>query len=176
MSAAVFFYQESMNQAELSYLTEKRDKERRVFMRVLRTLSVIFIVLPCCISIIMEGIVRSNDTPEALKIKEREEPHIYLFYFLGMIFLLLVVAVASYFSYSRTLKMMERDIRQGEKTVEQTSINRKMAMGNGTYHFYLNSAYKLSIEVTAEEYADYQEGDEINIEYSTWSGIYFGYF
>ena len=175
--ATVFKYEELMNDSERSFLIEKRDKEKAMFMRTIRTLSVIFIVLPCCLGIIMESISRSNDSPAVLQLKEQEDPYYYLYYFFGMLFLLLVVAIAGYYSYNKTLKRLEKDIRSGNKTVEQTEITRKLFMNNNnTYHFYLKSTFRLSIEVSKEEYEQYLEGDEINIEYSSCSGIYFGYF
>jgi len=90
--------------------------------------------------------------------------------------LLMIVGIASYVSYSRNLKQIRKDIKTGYKTIEQTHITRKLAMNNNTFHFYLKSAFKLSIEVSKEEYELYEEGDEINIEYSSYSRIYFGHF
>lgn len=165
-----------MNEGERSFLLTKWKKEKGVFMRTLRTLCFIFIVLPCCLGIIMESVSRSYDSPEVLRQKEIDEPHVYLFYFIGMLALLLIVAIASYVSYSKTLKQIGKDIKTGYKTIEQTSITRKLAMNNNTFHFYLKSSFKLSIEVSEDEYNSYKEGDEINIEYSSYSGIYFGYF
>jgi len=169
-------YYETMDDSERSFLLTKWEKEKVVFMRVLRTLCFIFIVLPCCLGIIMESVSRSYDTPEVLRQKEIDEPHVYLFYFLGMLALLMIVGIASYVSYSRNLKQIRKDIKTGYKTIEQTHITRKLAMNNNTFHFYLKSAFKLSIEVSKEEYELYEEGDEINIEYSSYSRIYFGHF
>ena len=176
MPSNYLIYQETMNEAERSFLQEKWEKEKSIFMRMLRNLSFIFIVLPCCLGIIMESITRDNASPEVLRLKELEEPHVYLFYFLGMLVLLLIVAIASFYSYNKTLKQIGKDIKIGNKTVEQTEITRKLAMNNNTFHFYLKSTFRLSIEVSQAEYQLYNEGDEINIEYSSFSKIYFGYF
>jgi hypothetical protein len=170
-------YEEAMNDSELSFLKEKRAREQRMFIRTIRTLCFVFIIIPCCAGIILESIRRSNIKPEELLQEERRDPYLYLYYFIGMLFLLLLVAVGSYISYVKTLRKIVLDIRSGMKTVEKTAITRKQFMEhNNTYHFYLKSAFRLSIEVNQEDYQAYNEGDEINIEYSTQSGIYFGYF
>jgi hypothetical protein len=177
MRAPTHTYQEPMNESELSFLRGKEEKERRVFIRTVRNLSVLFIIVPCCLGIIMETIVRQDDTPQMAVIREQNNPRAILFYFLGMIFLLLVVAIGSYISYTRTLKRLLKDINSGRKTVEETTISRKQFVEtNNTYHFFLNSPFKLSIEVSKEDFELYGEGDEINIEYSTFSKNYFGYF
>jgi hypothetical protein len=47
---------------------------------------------------------------------------------------------------------------------------------NNTYYLYLSSAVKLSIEVSIDDYRQVAEGDELNIEYTTYSRFYLGYF
>lgn len=177
MPAPAYTYEEPMNESELSFLKKKEEKEKRLFIRTVRNLSVLFIIIPCCLGIIMESLKRSGDTPAMAAIREKEDPHVYLYYFFGMLFLLLVVGIVSFVSYSRTLKKLSKDIRIGRKTVEETTVSRKMFIeSNNTYHFYLNSTFRLSIEVSKEDYENYAEGDEINIEYSSYSKNYFGYF
>lgn len=177
MRAPIHTYEEPMNESELSFLREKEGKERRMFIRTVRTLAIMFVIVPCCLGIIMESLKRSKDTALMSALREREDPHVYLYYFFGMLFLLLLVGVVSYVSYARTLKRVMKDIRTGNKTIEQTIIYRKAFVeSNNTYHFFLRSPFKLSIEVSGDDYGHYNEGDEINIEYSTFSRNYFGYF
>jgi hypothetical protein len=177
MPAPAYTYEEPMNEQELSFLKKKEEKEKRLFVRTVRNLSVLFVIIPCCLGIIMESLKRSEDTPVMAAIREKEDPHVNLYYFFGMFFLLLLVGIASFVSYNRTLKKLSKDIRIGRKTVEQTIVSRKMFIeSNNTYHFYLNSTFRLSIEVSKEDYENYAEGDEINIEYSSYSKNYFGYF
>jgi hypothetical protein len=176
MSSASYTYEESMNDSELSFLKTKEEKEKRTFFRTVRILLVLSIV-PCCLGIIMESIKRSSDPPEMTKLREQEDPHVYLYYFFGMIFLLLLVAVGSYIAYYRSLGRLHKDILLNRKTIENAAISRKQFVNsNNTYHFFLRSTFKLSIEVSKEDYEAYEEGDEINIEYSTHSRVYFGYF
>jgi hypothetical protein len=47
---------------------------------------------------------------------------------------------------------------------------------NNSYFFYLSSAIKLSIEVEEYDYRRLEKGDEVNIEYTTFSQMYLGYF
>jgi len=177
MTAAVLTYQEQMNADERLFLKNKRDREWSVFKRTLRTLSFVFVIVPCSLGILMETLTIHNLTPAEARLREEQEPYIHLQYFFGMVFLLLLVALIGFISYNRTLKKLDRDLLQGEKTVERTSISRKQFVNtNNTWHFFLRSRFRLSIEVSKEEYEFYQEGDEINIEYSTKSRIYFGHF
>jgi hypothetical protein len=177
MQAPAYTYEEPMNESELSFLKKKEEKEKRTFIRTVRNLSVLFVIIPCCLGIIMESITRRNDTAAMAAVREEQDPHVYQYYFFGMLFLLLLVGVGSFVSYNRTLKRLSKDIRVGKKTVEQTIVSRKQFIeSNNTYHFYLNSTFRLSIEVSKEDYESYAEGDEINIEYSSKSKNYFGYF
>lgn len=176
MPSAGYTYEEPMNDSELSFLKTKEEKEKRTFFRTVRILLLLSVV-PCCLGIIMESIKRSSDPPAMTRLREQEDPHVYLYYFFGMIFLLLLVIGGSLIAYSRSVGRLHKDIRLGRKTIEDTEISRKQFVNsNNTYHFFLRSAFKLSIEVSKEDYEAYEEGDEINIEYSTHSRVYFGYF
>lgn len=176
MRAVAHTYQEPMNDSELAFLKEKEARDKRVFLRTVRLLSLL-VFIPCSLGILMESIKRSNDTPDMAKFREEQDPRVYFYYVAGMLILLLLLAMGSYISYLRNLRPLLKDIRQGNKTIESTEISRKQSVSsNNTYHFFLRSTYKLSIEVSQEDYELYQEGDEINIEYSTFSKVYFGYF
>jgi hypothetical protein len=175
MPSANYLYEEPMDESELSFLVKKREKEQRTFSRTLRTLTIAFVLLPFGAGVVLESIKRAKDPKAA--IPDPKEPFAPYYFFIGILFLLLLLAMAGYVSYVRTLKKMLTDIKRGLKTVEQTTITQKMYMGhNNTYHFYVRSAFRLSIEVSAEDYERYEEGDEINIEYSTFSKVYFGYY
>lgn len=166
-----------MNASELAFLREREVKEKRVFFRMVRNLTALFIIAPCSLGIVMEYISREKDNAAMARLREKEDPHAYLYYFLGMLFLLIMVAIGSFISYNRTLKRLAKDIRNGRKTIEQTIVTRKQYIeSNNTYHLFVRSTFRLSIEISPEDYERYQEGDEINMEYSTYSGNYFGYF
>ena len=98
-------------------------------------------------------------------------------YFVTTGILLFISIVATYVSYRYNLRLLQRDIKYQTKTIETNAINQKMYVAqNDTCHFYIGSAVKLSIEVSPADFNHFNEGDEINIEYTTWSKEYLGYF
>jgi hypothetical protein len=170
-------YEEAMKDAEFSFLQEKANKEKGMFIRVVRNLSVIFVIIPCCIGIIMESLKRSQSTPYMNAIQDQDDPYVIQSYFVGMIILLLIVAVCSTLYYFNTLWKIQKDLKRNTKTIEQTTIDRKQFIKtNDSCHFYLNSRTQLSIEVSKQDFERFDEGDEVNIEYSSYSKVYFGYF
>ncbi len=98
-------------------------------------------------------------------------------YFITLALLSLLFYIAVRFSRSGELSKIQLDLRQKTKIVERVTIEKKTFLPhNNTFHFYLNSAQKLSIQVEQSDFAVLSEGDEINIEYSKNAGVYFGYF
>lgn len=98
-------------------------------------------------------------------------------YFLGVCMLMLLAGGGIFLAYRRVLHPLRLDLRQGTKTVERVHLTRKVYMlQNNTHHFYLDSPTRLSIEASPEDYARLDEGDEVNIEYTTCSKIYLGYY
>ena len=72
---------------------------------------------------------------------------------------------------------MQQDIKAATKTIEINHIVRKLHLSaKNAYYFYTDSKVKLSIEVSAADYDQMNEGDEISIEYTTHSKQYLGYF
>lgn len=177
MSRFNYRCEEPMEAPEFSFLQEKAIKERRMLIRVVRNLSVIFVIIPCCIGITLESLKRSELTPALREIEDRNDPDFVRNYIIAMIVLLLVVAVSSAIYYYRNLWKLTKDIKRNLKSIEQATIERKQHISsNDSYHFFINSKTQLSIEVSKDDFEKFNEGDEINIEYSTYSKIYFGYF
>jgi hypothetical protein len=101
----------------------------------------------------------------------------YARYFISAGILLFISGFSTYCTYALFLRNIQRDIRLRTKTIETNHITRKLHIPqNGTYHFYIDSATKLSIEVSQYDFNSYNEGDELSIEYSTHSREYLGYF
>lgn len=170
-------YEETMSESEFSFLQQKAIKEKGLLYRVIRNLSVIFVFIPCCIGIIMESLKRYQLDTAMRAMEERDNPDAIRDYFIGMVVLLLLVAICSALYYYKTLWKLQKDLKRNLKSIEQTSIWRKQFINtNNSFHFYLDSRTKLSIEVSKEDFKRLEEGDEINIEYSTYSQVYFGYF
>lgn len=172
-----FRYEEEMEASEFSFLQEKAIKERGMLSRVVRNLSVIFVILPCSMGIILESLKRYRLTPALREIEDKEDPYFVRNYFIAMVVLLLLVAIASLIYYYRNLWKVNKDLKRNLKSIEEAVIERKQFIeSNHSYHFYIASRTQLSIEVSKADFEKFEEGDEINIEYSTYSKVYFGYF
>jgi hypothetical protein len=98
-------------------------------------------------------------------------------FFAGAGVLLFISSFSTYVTYRVNLRKIQLDIRHKTKTIETSHITRKLYIGTkNSYHFYLDSKVKLSIEVSDSDYERMNEGDEVSIEYTTHSKQYLGYF
>lgn len=157
-------HNERLSDEELEFLIKKDEKESGLFYRTVRVFMFICFIIPFVVAWMraMNG---------------EEKPFEYGYYFLGVGFLLLFTFVCAWFAYRRGLYKLKKDISAKTKTIERTRIKRKQFMPhNKTYYFYLDSPNKLSIEVAEHDYQSLDDGDELNIEYSTNAKFYFGYF
>lgn len=163
-------YNEPLETDELAFLKREESLERRQFFKISKVFMVLSFVIPFVFAWF-----------HAAKQSEQEatasNPFSYLHYFIGVFFLLGFSGTALYISYRRTLAKVQRDIKYATKTVERCNITRKQYMPQvNSYFFYISSPIKLSIEVSEEDYHRLGSGDEVNIEYSTYSHTYLGYF
>lgn len=158
------YWLEALEQDELDFLLRKEHRDRTLFYRTLTVLMVICFIIPFGFTWVraLHGVKAAFS---------------YGYYF-GLTGLLLTISgVSAYISYRVYLWRVQRDIRFHTKTIERTHITRKLFVPhNGTYHFYLDSPTRLSIEVKEKDYHLFNDGDEVNIEYSTYSKQYLGYF
>lgn len=164
MKQEVSIHKESLLPGELQFLMDKDEKETRSFYRAVRVFMFICFIIPFIVAWMR---AMSGD----------ETPFEYGDYFLGVTFLLSFTGLSAWMAYKRSLQKIKRDIKNRTKTIERTHITRKQYMPhNHTYYFYLDSPNKLSIEVSESDYYMLNDGDELNIEYSTNAKMYFGYF
>ncbi|MCB9046014.1 MAG: hypothetical protein H6550_07730 [Chitinophagales bacterium] len=164
MSQQPVIHSEQMSADELQFLISKDEKETRLFYKAISALMVICFILPFIVAWVRAF---AGD----------EQPFEFGYYFLGVGFLLSFLGFCSWLAYRFTLQKIRTDIKKGTKTVERTIITRKQYMPhNNSFYFYLDSATKLSIEVSQNDYLMFSKGDELNIEYSTNAKFYFGYF
>ena len=85
--------------------------------------------------------------------------------------------VTTYIAYRTYPRKTQLDIQEKTKTIEKIHIVKKVHIATrDTYHFYIDSKIKLSIEVSHEDYLLLNVGDEVSIEYTTHSREYLGYF
>lgn len=98
-------------------------------------------------------------------------------YFAGVFFLMCFSSGILYLVYRYSLQKLQYDVKHTTKTIELTRITRKQYMPqNNTFYFYLDSPHKLSIEVSELYFRKLDQGDEVNIEYSTYARLYLGYY
>ncbi|MFT4061061.1 MAG: hypothetical protein QM642_01745 [Edaphocola sp.] len=176
MSNGLHFSEEPMTDNELFFLQAKERKDKALFVRSFRFIGLLSVLTPSVLAVITQWVLYLNPKPKLGEVR-LTVAQIYLYYGIGMCFLVILVALSGYLLYRRWVMPIGKDVRRGLKTIEKSRIVRKQHIGNNdSYHFYLQSAYKLSIEVAKEDFEAYSEGDEINIEYSTYSRNFFGYF
>lgn len=164
-------YREPMEREELQYLERQAVRQRKLFLRVAHY---IFLGLALFMTALYTF---SNFTYDPGNIDERTEtplsPVFVLQVAAGMfLFFAIVLGLLYYF----TILSLFREIKSGYKVVEQAFIVEKKYMSQThSYHFYLSSRIKKSIEVNKKDYNFYDVNDEINIEYSPASYHFFGY-
>ncbi|HTN46810.1 MAG TPA: hypothetical protein VL098_10725 [Flavipsychrobacter sp.] len=164
MDVHLIKYKTALSKDELSFLKQKEMKERKQLYKVVRVLMIMCFICPFAGAWIKA-------------LKGDELAFSYLYYFLGVTFLMFFSGIGVFMSYRAHLYKVRQDIRHATKTVETVQITRKQYMpSNNTYYFYLSSPVKLSIEVEEEYYRSLEKGDQVNIEYTPYSKQYLGYF
>lgn len=163
------YYFEVLRPSELAFLRKKAGKEGRLYQRLLQIMLVGAAVFSFAGA--WKNIQKGNHIVTTETIFSWEN------YFITLVILGTLFFIAIRFSRSGELSQIKKDLRQKTKIIERVTIEKKTFLPhNNTFHFYLNSMQKLSIQVEANDFAVLSEGDEINIEYSTNAGVYFGYF
>lgn len=162
-------YIELMNDSELAFLKKKAGKESRVYQKILKIMllgAVVFSFAGAWENIQNEGRLLGTETVFSWEN-----------YFITLLILSVIFFLTLRISRNSELAQIHKDLRQKTKIIERVIIKRKTFLPhNNTFHFYLNSVIKLSIEVDENDFAHLSEGDEISIEYSKNAWIYFGYF
>ncbi len=159
------FYTESLTRDETSFLKERHDDEMRGVYKLFRICMILSFLLPFAGAWIRAA--REGDPSEFSMLR----------YFLLVFWLLVVSALIAGVQFWRNVWPLRRDLRGGEKVVELATVERKVFMpGDGSYHLYLNSVIRLSIEVEEAAYRLLRQGDEINILYAPHSKLHLGYF
>lgn len=164
MSTELLRYKEPLEASEMAFLQQQERKERHSYYKLFRIFMIVSFVVP-----FIGSWYRAFDgAPNAFSPAR---------YFVTTGILLGISVGATTVAYRLNLRRMKHDIKEGTKTIEMTHITKRVhATINDTYYFYLDSPTKLSIEVSQNDYYRFTEGDEISIEYITYSGFYLGYF
>ena len=149
---------------ELQFLERKESKERTQYYKVFQMLMVLSFIIPFA-----GAWYRATDgAPNAFSPSK---------FFVTASILLFISSFSTYMTYRLNLRKVQLDLRQKTKTIEISHVTRKLQVPtNSTYHLYLDSTIRLSIEVTYEDFVRLDEGDEVCIEYTSNSRQYLGYF
>lgn len=164
MSTQLAYYTEPITDDELGFLVRKARHDRKQFYRVYA----IFIVASIVVPYIGSWYRDTDDSPNTFS---------WIKFFVSSGVLFSITTLAVFLAFRRNLSKLQRDIRERSKTIYITHVTRKMQVpSNATFHLYLDSPIKLSIEVSAADYLHFNEGDEVAIEFATYSNEYLGYF
>ena len=157
-----------LNTDELEFIERRYRSESKIYMRTMNVLLILGTLSPVvfCIGVIF---FKAED--------EVSMRSLYHTYFIGLIAMLIFVGMIAYVSYREKLLDYGKDKVAKKKVIELTNIKQKKYMKlNNTYHFYLTSPNKYTIEVSPTDFEKWQLGDEVSIEYAQYSKEYFGYY
>lgn len=164
MTFGLHYYTEPLTGDELKFLRDKESMERAQYFKVYRILMFLCFLFP-----FVGAWYRAADGGENAFSVVR--------FFVSCAVLLFISTFGVYMSYRVFLRNVQRDIKVGTKTIEKSQVTKKTyVQSTDSYYLYINSSVKLSIEVTRDDFITIKEGDEVNIEYATFSKHYFGYF
>ncbi len=155
---------EPITNDELKFLKDKELEERHPYFKVYQLFMIASFVFPYIFAW-----YRAKDGITTAFSKVR------FFSVAGM--LLFVFAFVVYVTYRVFHYKLQLDIKHKTKTIDTNKITGKTYVTNSnTYHFYLDSLSKISIEVSESDFYNFEIGDEICIEYFTYSQEYIGYY
>jgi hypothetical protein len=157
-------HEEPLAPEERAFLTRKERRDRAALYKVAR----VFLVLCFACSFLVACARAALGAPN---------PFAYGTFFSHVAFLMGFSGIGLYAGYFSFLRKVQRDLRRGTKTIERSRVIRKLYMPQtDTYFFYIDSPNRLSIEVSEYQYHAAGLGDEVNIEYTTVSKYYLGYY
>ena len=164
MSEEPAIHIEPLEAEELTFLLSKEEKERSQYYKVFSILMVVSFVF----SYAGSWYSAFEGAPNAFSPVR---------FFVCTTILLSLSGGAVYFTYRKDLHKLQQDIASRSKTIEITHVKYKKYMPqNKTYHFYLQTPNRMSIEVTQAEFYELDEGDEVTIEYTPNAKFYLGHY
>ena len=155
---------ENLEDDEAAFIINKYQKASKDYLRIMNMFLISCGVFPLAMGVLFSLI--ANDFGVFIRV--------FIICLISLIFFFIIVAGIYYFLF---LFRKYLDAQHQTKTIERCLILEKKAISiNLTYHIFINSKVKYSIEVEENDYDHYEVGDEINIEYSTYDKEYLGYF
>ena len=163
MGVALIRHLEPLNADERAFLKRQETRDRDQLFKVVRIMLPICFILPFAVAW-GEAIVG------------HENPFSQARYFSGVAIFCGFLFGGAAIAYRNGLYRLRRDLAKGMKAVEQVRISGKRFMPHdNSYHLYLESGVKLSIEISAADFDTFRKGDFVNIEYSPQARTYLGY-
>lgn len=155
---------EPLEQSEILFVIRKYHRASKEYMRAMNLLLILAGVLPFIVAFI-------------LWISAAGVEVVMEFFFLSLISLISFFIVIAFIFYFLQIFNKYRDAVYKTKSIERCMIlEKKEVPYNHTFHFFIDSKVRYSFELPENEYHQYEVGDEINIEYSTYDKEYLGYF
>jgi hypothetical protein len=154
---------EPLEEDELLFLKRRLEAESKEYMFAMNMLLRAAVIIPFLVALITY--IRFEDTDLMLTS-----------FLYALLITIIILSIAGIASYMRSLYHLKKDMKNKSKIVESCLITEKKYMAlNHTWHFYLTSYVKLSIEVSELDFYRFEVNDEINIEYASFTKTYFGY-
>ena len=155
---------EPLEQAEIIFVIRRYQRASKDYMRVMNLILICSGILPFMIAFIFW--VSSANIEFVIQI-----------FFLLLISLVLFFIIVAFIYYFLQIFNKYRDALYKTKKIERCLIlEKKQVAINNTFHFFIDSKVTYSIELPENEYYQYEVGDEINIEYSTYDKEYLGHY
>lgn len=109
---------------------------------------------------------------------DMETKQVYLNWFVFacvLIVLFAIIAISTLIAYFIKIHPLKKDYLCNNKLIEVVTITKKVHMKTtDTFHFYVLSAFRLSIEVDQLIFNQYEVDDELNLELSYYSHCFLG--
>ncbi len=158
--------EDDFDEQELQFIQKLLQDSKKDVWRVFLLSLVFSVLIPIPISLLYNAL-KKIPTPELF----------FETYFISFFALLFFTGIVIFFLFEIRLKNLLKDVKQKIKLVEQVQITQKKYIPfSDSYHFYISSTTKLSIEVSKKTYDTFELNDELNIEYSKYAKEYFTYF
>ncbi|MBK8144927.1 MAG: hypothetical protein IPK62_07975 [Bacteroidetes bacterium] len=155
---------EKLEDEEAAFIINKYQKASKDYLRIMNLFLISCGVFPLVMGVLFSII--ANDFGVFIGV--------FVICLISLIFFFILVASIYYFLF---LFRKYLDAQRQTKTIERCLVLEKKAiLINQSYHIFIDSKVKYSIEVVENDYDLYEIGDEINIEYSTYDKEYLGYF
>lgn len=155
---------EPLEADEKDFIAKKYKRLSKTYMMVMNKMLIACGIIPLIISLLY--FILSDSREFYIKV-----------FIIGISYMLCFFVFIATIYYFYSLYNPYKDNKYNTKTIERCIINDKKYMGlNNTYHLYLNSKVKYTIEIDKHYFDNMEVGDEINIEYSTYDKELLGYY